>query len=76
MVNTSRKLLLTTSVALSMFAVQPALALFGGGGGGVVYCTNCSDKWTQATQVAKDIETAVNTAQQLQTQIQQYNDMI
>jgi P-type conjugative transfer protein TrbJ len=41
-----------------------------------VYCTNCSTVFSQATQVAKEIETAINTAQQLQTQIQQYQNMV
>ena len=41
-----------------------------------VYCTNCSTVFSQATQVAKEIETAINTAQQLETQIQQYQNML
>lgn len=40
------------------------------------YCVNCATRYTQATEVAKAIETAVNTARQLQTQIQQYQDML
>jgi len=42
----------------------------------VIYCTNCSTVFSQATQVAKEIETAVNTAQQLQTEISQYQNML
>jgi len=41
-----------------------------------VYCTNCSTVFSQATQVAKEIETAINTAEQLRTQIQQYENMV
>lgn len=41
-----------------------------------VYCTNCSTTMQQALQYAKDVETALNTAQQLQTQMRQYDDMI
>lgn len=41
-----------------------------------VECVNCSTVFTQATQVAKEVETAVNTAQQLETQIQQYQNMV
>lgn len=44
--------------------------------GGVVFCSNCSDRFAQATQIAKQVETALNTARQLQTQINQYNDML
>ncbi len=40
------------------------------------YCSNCATRYTQATEVAKAIETALNTAQQLQTQINQYQDML
>jgi P-type conjugative transfer protein TrbJ len=41
-----------------------------------VYCTNCSTVFSQATQVAKEIETAINTAEQLRIQIQQYENMV
>lgn len=41
-----------------------------------IYCTNCSTTFQQATQMAKEIETAINTAATLQNQIQQYNDML
>lgn len=42
----------------------------------VFYCSNCSTVWDQALQYAKEVETALNTAQQLQTQIQQYANMV
>lgn len=41
-----------------------------------VYCMNCATEWQQAQQYAKEIETALNTARQLQTQMQQYQDMV
>jgi len=41
-----------------------------------IYCANCSTFYQQMFQYAKDVETALNTAQQLQTQIQQYNNMV
>ncbi|AOJ92614.1 TPA: P-type conjugative transfer protein TrbJ [Pseudomonas aeruginosa] len=41
-----------------------------------IYCSNCSTVWNQMMEYAKAVETSVNTARQLQTQIQQYNDMI
>lgn len=40
------------------------------------YCSNCADRFTQATEVAQQIETAINTAQTLQTQIRQYENML
>jgi P-type conjugative transfer protein TrbJ len=42
----------------------------------VVECVNCSTVFSQAMQYAKEVETAINTAQQLQTQIQQYQNMV
>ena len=41
-----------------------------------VVCVNCSTVWNQMMEYAKEVETALNTAQQLQTQIQQYNNMV
>lgn len=41
-----------------------------------VECVNCSTTWTQLVQYAQEAETALNTAQQLQTQISQYNEMV
>lgn len=41
-----------------------------------VVCTNCSTIWNQMMEYAKAVETSLNTARQLQTQIQQYNDMM
>ena len=65
--------------ALSAVALTVALggALFPGPAQAItVYCTNCSTVFSQATQVAKEIETAINTAEQLRTQIQQYENMV
>lgn len=41
-----------------------------------VHCTNCSTVFQQASQLAKEVETAINTLQTLQTVILQYQDMI
>lgn len=41
-----------------------------------IYCSNCATTYQQGMQYAKDIETALNTANQLQTQINQYNQML
>jgi len=66
-------------LAFSTLAVTMALgwALHPGPAQAItVYCTNCSTVFSQATQVAKEIETAINTAEQLRTQIQQYENMV
>src|SRR5690606_20323334 len=60
---------LTFGVGFYVVAPSPAHAL-------TVYCSNCSTVFSQATQVAKEIETAINTAEQLRTQIQQYENML
>lgn len=60
---------LTFGVGSYVVAPSPAQAL-------TVYCTNCSTVFSQALQLARDIETAINTWEQLQTQIQQYENML
>lgn len=62
--------ILSFGVAFSLVGVpQPARAFF-------VTCTNCSTTFQQAEQYAKELETAINTAKQLETQIKQYQDMM
>jgi len=61
---------LTFGVTSSFIAPPPAQAQW------AVVCTNCSTVFSQALQYAKEVETAINTAQQLETQIQQYQNMI
>lgn len=51
------------------FYAQPAKAI-------PVVCVNCSTMWQQIMQYAKEVETALNTAQQLQTQLNQYRNMV
>lgn len=59
---------LTVMVGLGLMATpRPAQA---------IYCANCSTFYQQMFQYAKDVETALNTAQQLSTQIQQYQNMV
>ena len=41
-----------------------------------VYCSNCSTRWQQALEFVEAADTQLNTAQQLATQVKQYNDMI
>lgn len=41
-----------------------------------IYCSNCSTFYQQMFEYAEQVNTALNTADQLRTQIQQYNDMI
>lgn len=65
-----RAVLLAGTLACGAVGVSaPASAM-------TIYCTNCATTFQQATQVAKEIETAINTAKQLQTQMDQYSDML
>lgn len=41
-----------------------------------IFCSNCSTVWNQMLEYAQAVNTQLNTARQLQTQIQQYNDMV
>lgn len=41
-----------------------------------IYCTNCSTFYQQMFEYAEAVNTALNTAEQLQTQVQQYQSMI
>lgn len=70
MFSKSRALLLAGSLAVGSLGMSaPASAL-------TIYCTNCASTFQQATQLAKEIETAINTASQLKTQIDQYSEML
>lgn len=41
-----------------------------------VYCSNCATFYQQMFEYAEAVHTTLNTAEQLKTEIQQYNDMI
>ena len=41
-----------------------------------IYCSNCSTFYQQMFEYAEAVNTTLNTAQQLQTQIQQYQNMV
>ncbi|BAQ82812.1 P-type conjugative transfer protein TrbJ [Pseudomonas sp. St29] len=41
-----------------------------------IYCSNCSTFYQQIFEYAEAVNTALNTAEQLQTQVQQYQSMI
>ena len=51
-------------------------SLHGTGSGHAIYCSNCSTFYQQMYEYAEAVNTQLNTAQQLQTQIQQYDNMI
>lgn len=64
----SKAFLLSAAIALGSAAqLQPAQAFF---------CANCATNVQQLHQYAKELETSLNTAKQLKTQIQQYEDMV
>ncbi|HEJ5942640.1 TPA: P-type conjugative transfer protein TrbJ, partial [Pseudomonas aeruginosa] len=41
-----------------------------------IYCANCSTFYQQMFEYAEQVNTALNTAEQLKTQIQQYQNMV
>ena len=61
---------LTFGVSVALVSVpRPAHAI-------PVVCTNCSTIFNQILEYAQAVETQINTAEQLATQIQQYEDML
>ncbi|OII57440.1 P-type conjugative transfer protein TrbJ [Pseudomonas putida] len=58
-----------TSLVGGTLYVAPATAY-------AIYCTNCSTFYQQMFEYAEAVNTALNTAEQLQTQVQQYQSMI
>jgi len=63
-----RLLALGVSLGIGSYsAMTPADAFF---------CANCATNVQQLHQYAKELETALNTAKQLKTQMQQYEDMV
>lgn len=58
----------TTALGVGLYiAPAPAYA---------IYCSNCSTFYQQMFEYAEQVNTALNTAEQLQTQIQQYQNMV
>lgn len=58
---------LLTTVFTLLFTWQNAFA---------IYCTNCSTFYQQMFEYAEAVNTALNTAEHLSTQVQQYNNMV
>ena len=58
----------TTSLSVALY-MTPAPAY-------AIYCSNCSTFYQQMFEYAEQVNTALNTAEQLQTQIQQYQNMV
>ena len=50
--------------------------LFTGQNAFAIYCTNCSTFYQQMFEYAEAVNTALNTAEQLSTQVQQYSNMV
>ncbi|UAY93238.1 P-type conjugative transfer protein TrbJ [Pectobacterium polaris] len=58
----------TTGLGVGLY-ITPAPAY-------AIYCSNCSTFYQQMFEYAEAVNTALNTAEQLQTQIQQYQNMV
>jgi len=56
-------------VFVGMVCIFPARAY-------AIYCSNCSTFYQQMFEYVEQVNTALNTAEQLQTQIQQYQNMV
>lgn len=57
------------AVFVGMVCISPARAY-------AIYCSNCSTFYQQMFEYVEQVNTALNTAEQLQTQIQQYQNMV
>lgn len=57
------------AVFIGMVCISPARAY-------AIYCSNCSTFYQQMFGYVEQVNTALNTAEQLQTQIQQYQNMV
>ncbi len=62
----STKIVGAAFIAMAVY-IAPAYA---------IYCSNCSTFYQQIFEYAEAVNTALNTAEQLQTQLQQYQSMI
>lgn len=58
----------TTGLGVGLY-ITPAPAY-------AIYCSNCSTFYQQMFEYAEQVNTALNTAEQLQTQIQQYQNLV
>ncbi|EOD4814566.1 P-type conjugative transfer protein TrbJ [Serratia marcescens] len=63
-------------VALASAALSGGLYVIAPSPAYAIYCSNCSTFYQQMYEYAEAVNTQLNTAQQLQTQIQQYDNMI
>lgn len=71
-----RKLLLAATVALSAFGGFGSLAAPTAATAQTVYCTNCASQWTQLRQQADQALQLLRQAEQLQVQMQSYEQMM
>jgi P-type conjugative transfer protein TrbJ len=68
--SSSKNLRTTLAISILLYSFSfPAQAY-------AVYCSNCSTFYQQMFQYAEEVNTSLNTAEQLKTQIQQYQNMI
>ncbi|MCF7554543.1 P-type conjugative transfer protein TrbJ [Pseudomonas petrae] len=63
-------------LAITMAATCLAGTVFYSSAAYAIYCSNCSTFYQQMFQYAEEVNTSLNTAEQLKKQIQQYQNMI
>jgi P-type conjugative transfer protein TrbJ len=72
----SYKIARNAMLAITMAATSLAGMAFYSSAAYAIYCSNCSTFYQQMFQYAEEVNTSLNTAEQLKKQIQQYQDMI
>ncbi|WP_375627836.1 MULTISPECIES: P-type conjugative transfer protein TrbJ [unclassified Bartonella] len=60
----------------SAFGLVNLCSMFYSTNASAFFCSNCATVWNQMSQYVEAVNTQINTAKQLQTQLQQYKDMI
>lgn len=73
---TSNKTARSTMLAITIAATSLAGMAFYSSAAYATYCSNCSTFYQQMFQYAEEVNTSLNTAEQLKKQIQQYQNMI
>ncbi|WP_370694817.1 P-type conjugative transfer protein TrbJ [Pseudomonas sp. FP597] len=76
-ISSARKSRIRTALVLAMKSTSLSVGLYlAPSPAYAIYCSNCSTFYQQMFEYAEAVNTALNTAEQLQTQIQQYQNMV
>ncbi|KGS10943.1 hypothetical protein OA77_29820, partial [Pseudomonas coronafaciens] len=76
-ISSARKSRIRTALVLAMKSTSLSVGLYlAPPPAYAIYCSNCSTFYQQMFEYTEAVNTALNTAEQLQTQIQQYQNMV